>query len=163
MSEPPKYAAVELERRWLVPLETARGLAFERRRTIEDLYLIGTRLRLRAVREEGREAIFKLGKKYESSSPGEEPVVSVYLDPAEHALLSRLPGHRAMKERRSVAGGSLDVYQSPAHPFAIFEVEFDSRAQAHAYRPPPFVGLEVTGDDLHSGFRLAAAASVAPA
>lgn len=162
MIELPKYATAEIERRWLVPLEVAQGLVSGRIRTIEDLYIEHTRLRIRAVQEQGKTTLFKLGKKYGPCASGVEPVVSVYLSQAEYALLVTLPGHRSIKERRSIVGGSLDVYLMPRLSFAVFEVEFGAERQAEAYAPPPFAGEEVTGNARYSGFQLAAGGSGRP-
>ena len=153
MQTAPKYSQPEVERRWLVPLAAVDGLVPHRTRMIKDQYITGTDLRLRLVREAHCEPIFKLGKKYGRVSDG-QPVVSVYLSEDEFALLSRLPARSAAKQRLSVAGGVLDVYETPRHGFAIFEVEFSSTQEAGSYAPPPFVGQEVTGLAQYTGHGL---------
>ena len=152
----PKYSHPEVERRWLVPLAALEALAPHRSRRIEDHYIAGTELRLRAVHEEGCEPAFKLGKKYARSLEG-QPVVSVYLSDNEFTLLSRLPARSTVKQRLSIAGGALDVYVIPRHGFAIFEVEFSSIQESAEYTlPPSFVGKEVTGQSENTGHALAA-------
>lgn len=131
----PKYARLEIERRWLVLLDAVAGLVPERTRVIDDRYITGTDLRLRAVREVGVEPVFKLGKKYQRSAEG-QPTVSLYLSEDEFAVVSRLPARTATKRRLVIDGGALDIYETPSHGFAIFEVEFDSANAAASYRPP---------------------------
>ena len=155
----PKYAAVEVERRWLVTLEAAAQTSRSGRcRYIEDKYIQGTHLRLRCVTEAGREPIYKLGKKYEPSSGG-QPTVSVYLSAQEHTALSALPGTEVKKARHSVAGGSLDIYRLPDLRFAAFEVELPSLAAANEYCPPLFVGREITGLMEYTGHALSISAA----
>jgi CYTH domain-containing protein len=150
-----KYSSPEIERRWLVHEDRLPPLALARRREIEDKYLHGGRLRLRAVRAEGVEPLFKLGKKYPRVGAAPEQVVSVYLSEGEHESLQALPGAVARKARYSIAGGSLDVYEHPCPRPTIFEVEFESQAEAAAYSPPDFVADEVTLNPRYSGYALA--------
>jgi CYTH domain-containing protein len=127
----PKYSQPEIERRWLVQSNVAEQLASDRTRLIEDRYIHGTQLRLRIVQEEGAEPIYKLGKKYDKNGM-DQPVVSIYLTETEYETLSQLPARIARKRRLSIAGGSLDIYAFPKHPFAIFEIEFVSAEEAAA-------------------------------
>jgi CYTH domain-containing protein len=154
MRSVPQYSQDEIERRWLVQ-EPVAIPEVTRRREIEDRYILNTHLRLRVVREVGCEAVFKLGKKYEPDATGVQRVVSTYLTEAEHQVLASLPASAARKERLTVAGGSLDRYKSPNPGLQVFEVEFTSLAAAAAYRPPPFVGPEITGNAAYTGFVLA--------
>ena len=48
MAEVPKYSLLEIERRWLVDLDKV-DLAAAPYREIEDLYIAGSRLRLRKI------------------------------------------------------------------------------------------------------------------
>ena len=70
MSDLPKYALWEIERRFLVDPAKLPALDPASERRIEDLYLDGGRLRLRAVTwtVSGRRE-FKLCKKYERDDP----------------------------------------------------------------------------------------------
>jgi CYTH domain-containing protein len=150
-----KYSLPEIERRWLVPKERLPALAAVPRRTIEDRYLEGSRLRLRAVFAEGEETVFKLGKKYRREGRAPEHVVSIYLTEQEYDVLRALPGVTARKVRYAVEGGSLDVYGHPPSAPMIFEMEFASQDAASAYRAPAFVGEEVTFIAVDSGYVLA--------
>lgn len=125
------------------------------RRIIEDKYIHGGRLRLRAVFAAGAEPIYKLGKKYGRDGLNPEEVVSVYLTEHEYESLLALPGATLRKARYSVEGGALDVLEHPCPAFTIFEVEFSSQSAASAYIPPPFVGKEVTFNASYSGYSLA--------
>jgi CYTH domain-containing protein len=59
-------------------------------------------------------------------------------------------GRRIAKKRfRLPAGGflvQLDVYQGKHRGLATAEVEFDSKKQSVRFRPPPWLGREVTGN-----------------
>ena len=153
----PKYAALEIERRWLVDIAAVGDLAAVPFRRIEDLYIESGRLRLRKVIEPDGRCLYKLGKKYGKNPAGAEPVANLYLTEAEHAALSRLPGSTTSKRRYSIAGGGLDVYEHPHAGLAIFEVEFADESAARTYSPPGFVTREITGDPPFSGAALAGA------
>jgi CYTH domain-containing protein len=150
-----KYSLPELERRWLVREEAAPMLASIPRRIIEDKYIQGGRLRLRAVFSEGAEPVYKLGKKYGREGSGPEQVVSTYLSEQEYESLLVLPGAKLRKVRYSVEGGSLDVLEYPSPGLVIFEVEFPSQGAASAYVAPSFVGEEVTFSANYTGHALA--------
>lgn len=150
-----KYSLPEIERRWLVPVEQLPSLSTARRREIQDKYIHGGRLRLRAVREENRSAIFKLGKKYSRVGAEPEHVVSVYLSSEEYEVLQELPGAVAEKSRYSIEGGALDIYEHPHASPSVFEMEFASEAEAAAYSPPAFVGEEITFNAKYTGYALA--------
>ncbi len=85
-----KYSSPEIERRWLVQEDRLPALPGARRREIEDRYIHGGRLRLRTVRAEGVDPIFKLGKKYPRAGTDPEHVVSIYLSEEEHETLRGL-------------------------------------------------------------------------
>jgi CYTH domain-containing protein len=152
---PPKYAALEIERRWLVeadPELLTCGTTAVRR--IEDRYIEGTHLRLRKVERHGQPPIFKLGKKYVADAARCSSVVSMYLTSHEYEVLAGLPGSSSMKTRFWIDGGALDVYEKPQLPFAVFEREFDSVQAAAEYLPPAFVIREITGDPAYTGYML---------
>lgn len=156
MRNRPKYSLPEFERRWLVSRERMPVIEGSAVRRIEDRYFLGTRMRLRRVDAVDAPPIFKLGRKYERSH-GDEPeaVVTIYLDAAEHAWLAGMPAAVAIKNRYAIAGGSIDVYERPAHAFAVFELEFADRAAMSSYHPPAFVAEEITGRSEFSGYALA--------
>jgi len=160
MSDTPKYSRIEIERRWLVDLAAVGDLSSVTFREIEDLYISGSRLRLRKVTDPTGRLIFKFGKKYGKRSVASEAVTNLYLSEAEHRQLSILPGHVTLKRRYTVEGGALDIYHHPSGGLGIFEVEFDDEASAQAYRPPHFVTREITPEASFSGFSVAEAHAV---
>jgi CYTH domain-containing protein len=158
----PKYARLEIERRWLVMPESIGQLDGMAYRTVEDVYLPDTGLRLRAMREPSGTAVFKLCKKYGKSSALSEAMTNLYLSEVEHALLrSSFHGVAVRKRRYAVDGGSIDVYPG-RDEWSVFEMEFESEAEALDYEPPGFVTVEITGDPLYSGAALASRLSHTP-
>jgi CYTH domain-containing protein len=153
-----KYSALEIERRWLAGAEAIRLVEGSAYREMEDLYVAGTSMRLRAVRSLGQQPVFKLCKKYGKSKEGfSEAITNLYLSEAEHRLLvAQLRGIRVLKRRYALSGGALDVYAGPPQT-VVFELEFASEAEAAAYSPPGFVGQEVTHAQAFSGAAIAAA------
>ena len=159
MHAAPRYSEIEIERRWLVPTDSVLHKTSVRERTIEDRYILETRLRLRKVTEPSQPPIYKLGKKYEPKLAGTHQCVSTYLSRAEYEVLAHLPARVARKRRLSVHGGALDIYESPNPGLQVFEVEFSSPEESAAYAPPPGVGAEVTNNSKYSGYALAGSAA----
>ena len=92
-----KYAWVERERRWLCR-ELPRDLVQDSER-ITDLYVTGTRLRLReAVPLNGGPPMRRLGRKADVNA-SVRLLTSMYLAPEEFELLSALPGKVLRKTR----------------------------------------------------------------
>jgi CYTH domain-containing protein len=149
-----KYAISEIERRWLVDLEAVGDLIGYSCKELEDLYVGGTRLRLRKQSRDGK-CVYKLCKKYGKLTDLSEPITNLYLTEDEYSILSRLEGARVVKRRYGIAGGGLDVYPGEP-PIAVFEVEFGSEQEAACFEPPSFVLREVTSDPAFSGSELAA-------
>ena len=157
MSDAPKYSAIEIERRWLVDLAAVGDLSLSPFREIEDLYVSGSRLRLRKIADSSGATTFKFGKKYGKRALSAEPVTNLYLTELEHRQLSALPGATTLKRRYSVAGGALDIYHRPNPGLAVYEVEFDDEASAQLFQPPHFVTREITAESSFSGVSLAEA------
>ena len=155
MNDIPKYSLVEIERRWLVEVSAIDNLDHRPYREIHDLYISGSRLRLRRVAGPATEVIFKLGKKYGKRTSLSEPITNLYLTESEYRSFSGLPGTHTRKRRYALADGTLDIYLEPNSGLAVFEVEFDDERAAEAYRPPLFVTREITGDSEFSGISLA--------
>ncbi len=151
----PKYALLEIERRWLVTSIDAHVLAACPVVEIEDRYLHGTRLRLRAMRQPHAPTVFKLCKKYGKTNAHAEPITNLYLGADEYAVLAKVPAARLCKRRHALDGGSLDVFESPHTGLMIFEREFDDEAAALGYTPPVFAGAEISGDVRYAGGVLA--------
>lgn len=145
----PKYARLELERRWLV--DTARRPALDGQwmTVIEDRYIDGTRLRLRRMaRPDLGEVKWKLTKKYECADPAQRPIVTSYLTEGEYKGLLALPGRDLVKRRYHLpfAGRywSLDVFEGPLLGLEAVECEAEDPAALAALAPPDWALREVT-------------------
>ncbi len=149
-----KYAWVERERRWLCDAlpEGLNGTA----EAITDLYVTGTRLRLReAVPLDSGPTQRRLGRKADVDA-FTRLLTSIYLAPEEFALLSGLPGRIIKKTRHhfETAGGvimAIDVFEDPLAGLIMAEAEFDTAEALAAFTPPAFVGREVTEDSAYTG------------
>lgn len=154
-----KYAHTERERRWLL-----RELPDLRPRDvldISDLYLAGSRLRLREVRAENGDLVRKLGQKVRvGGDAGEIAHTSLYLDEAEWELLNRLDGHVLTKRRRryQVADQQPVVDVFGGHCGGLIMAELDGGTGLPGELPGSFaVVAEVTADERFTGGALAAA------
>lgn len=150
----PKYALLEIERRWNVHLDRVGPLEQFPAQEIEDLYVEGTRLRLRRMTQADGGAVYKFCKKYGTAGTIAEPITNLYLKTIEWEVLRHLPGKVVRKRRYALREGALDVYDLSGT--AIFSVEFKSEADAEAYLPPEFAKEEVTLNPAYSGSALAA-------
>lgn len=148
----PKYALLEIERRWLVDPARAPPLDLARSREIIDLYIDGGRLRLRTVTEPGGGRVFKLCKKYERDDALGGPIVNIYLSAEEHAVFAGLPGRRLVKQRHAVQGFSIDVLEDGV---MLAEQEYPSTEAAMAAQAPDWALREVTDDPAFRGDSLA--------
>lgn len=156
--KPEKYAAVERERRWL-----CRGLPdlpVLKADVIRDLYVDGSRLRLREARPVGGgDVIYRLSKKADLA-PDRRLMTTLYLTEAEFALFSGLPGRRLDKTRHYYEAGdatlSVDRFEGPLAGLFLAEAEFDDDAAMAAFADPAFAVREVTADDRYTGGRLVA-------
>ena len=146
-----KYALPEFERRFLVevPPEPLSSGVF-----IEDLYLEGTRMRLRRMTpEDGGPTVLKLGKKYGRVATATEPIVNIYLSPEEFDLFEKLPGYRLAKTRHRHEGFAVDVFRDL--PLILAEVEASSFEDLMAVPVPNWAIREVTGEAGFEGANLA--------
>ena len=147
----PKYAHLELERRWLVDRATRPSLDGAPMTLIEDRYIDGTRMRLRRMsRPDLDETKWKPTKKYECEDPAARPIVTAYLTEAEHAVFAALPA-RTMRKRRFhvLADGrywSLDLFEGPLDGLERVETEATDEVELVALVPPAWAAREVTHD-----------------
>jgi len=148
---PEKYGHYERERRWLV--ERLPNLPPLRVYDITDCYIEASRLRLRHMKGDGVADEMKLTKKGELNN-STRIITTIYLDQDEFELLSKLEGRRITKRRYYFAGTaeiSVDVFQGKNSGLIMAEVEFATMALLESYRPPSWVGKEVTYDETFSG------------
>jgi CYTH domain-containing protein len=163
--DPYRYAKPERERRFLVSPAALPALSGDFAR-IEDRYLAGTRVRLRAMTEQpaGR-VLYKLTQKLESADPRLRHITTLYLSEAEHRVFARLPGALLAKRRHRATSEGLewgvDVFEGALSGLVLAEREFDSDAELRAAAPPAFAACEVTDDDAFSGGALAFAHAAA--
>ncbi len=154
---PPKYSLPECERRWLVG---APPDGLDPGRLIEDLYLDGTRLRLRRETDaDGHVLVWKLARKYGATARGIEPMTNLYLTQAEHALLAALPAAAIRKRRYPAPFAGLpfviDRFEDELAGHAIAELELPNADALWAAASPPWCGREITGDPAYAGAKLA--------
>ena len=79
----------------------------------------------------------------------------MYLDEAEHAVLSALPGSGLTKTRYSVPPFGVDVFTGNLAGLLMAEIEFENAEEEKQFQIPPNVIAEVTADPRLSGGRLA--------
>lgn len=154
----PAYTVVEHERRWLcrdVPRE--RVIRSER---ITDLYVAGSRLRLREARPiDGGPARLRFSRKADVDSQT-RLVTSIYLPEEEFAVLAAsLPGRRIDKLRHTLRSApgvvlSVDQFQGELGGLVMVEAEFDAFDLMVAFPTPDFAFREVTDDPRYSGGHL---------
>jgi hypothetical protein len=153
-----KYARVERERRFLVA-ELPPEPPPVRVREIVDRYVPGTSLRLRRVTDQsggGVSEVFKFTQKVvgEGADAGRLLITNTYLPPHEYELLASLPSEEVRKTRYSILAMGIDVFAPPLDGLILAEAEFDTDPEMAAFRPPAFVGAEVTGDPRFTGAEL---------
>lgn len=153
-----RFARPERERRYLLeaaPTGLAGGCL------IVDLYLVGTRLRLRQMSWDGG-AAYKLTQKVrpDPGDPGATMITTVYLDQDEYELLSALPAHRLEKSRFVVPAGpkemAIDVFHGALEGLVLAELEL-SEDEGVAPPPPEFAVADITSDERYAGGSLAGA------
>ena len=158
-----KYAWVERERRWLcreIPMDRVIGAD-----SIVDLYVTGTRLRLReATPLDGGPPMRRLSRKADVDA-ATRLLTSIYLAPAEFALLAGLPGNviRKTRHRLSPQGGvtmSVDRFEGPLEGLILAEAEFETDEAMVVFAAPDFCVREVTDDPRYTGGALISAPPV---
>ncbi len=154
-----KYALIERERRFLVrQLPSQEPWA---RRSITDLYVEGTRLRLR--RSDGvvngrPEIVRKLTQKLpdpDATGGRRGHITTMYLDEDEYRCLSRLPGLWLQKERLSFPPMGVDVFDGALAGLLVAEAEFRDDESMTAFVAPSWCGSEITENLEFTGANLA--------
>ena len=139
-----KYAVVERERRFLVAGVPEGVLGTKE---ISDRYVIGTRLRLREVRELDGTLVRKLGHKVRiSEGPADVACTNFYPSDQEWALLEALTARTLRKKRHVVQrdGWTVSVDQ---HEDGTLVAEIDDRDQPSTLVPSWLEVLEDVSDD----------------
>lgn len=159
--DPLRYAKPERERRFLLRPDALPPLSADFAQ-LDDLYLDGTRLRLRVLTERpDGQVLYKLTQKLDRADPRIRHVTTLYLTREEHRACAALPGRRLAKRRHRAQSGGLewgvDLFEGALAGLVLAEREFDSEAELRAAPPPEFAALEVTDDAAFAGGALAAA------
>lgn len=153
MSVSLKYAVVERERRYLVR-DLPDGVVAVKQ--MVDRYVIGTRLRLREVRESDGRLIRKLGHKVRlGHGPSEIACTNFYLDDAEWDVLLQLPARVVRKRRHLVErDGVLVAIDEHADGTLVAEIDDGERPSRHI---PHWLDViaDVSDDETWTGSRLA--------
>jgi CYTH domain-containing protein len=150
-----RYAQFEREQRWILE---GRPDDLEQPVSIVDLYIRGTRLRLRRV-ENAAEVVFKLGQKVrpEPSSPEVVKLTNIYLSEPEYGVLAKLGGDKILKTRWRWAPGertlTVDVFGGDLTGLILAEVELQPGERR--LNGPPLMVADVTDDGRFSGGSLA--------
>jgi CYTH domain-containing protein len=155
----PEYVAIERERRWLcrqVPWELV-----VRTEAITDLYVAGTRLRLREARPtDGGAPMLRLSRKADVDKHT-RLITSIYLPEEEFAVLAgTLSGVRIRKLRhrfQRISGVLMmvDEFQGELKGLMLAEADFETPDLLAAFPMPDFAVREVTDDPRFTGFSLA--------
>lgn len=161
LKNPMKYARIERERRYFLT-HLPPGLTPDSSHTrIVDLYITGTRLRLRQMEDEhGNITALKLTQKYDPpNGVGLETIITnLYLNEPEYQALACLQGKQLIKCRYAYpfAGRtfSLDVFEGELEGLILCEIEFDENTASQPFDVPPFVLREVTNDPFFTGGHL---------
>jgi CYTH domain-containing protein len=145
----PKYARLELERRWLVDPARRPPLDGCFSTLIEDRYLRGSRMRLRRMsRADLGEVKWKLTKKYECEDARSRPITTIYLSEREYDLYRTLPADELVKRRYHLEFGgrwwSVDLLEGRLAGLELIECEAEERASLDALVPPDWALREIT-------------------
>ncbi len=163
-----KYARIERERRFLLEKLPA-DLDRSQFTLIEDVYLTGTRLRLRKMTApDGTISAMKLGHKFVASNqrPHETMMTNFYLDDAEFAVLAQLPGRRLAKKRFKYTWHgrifSIDQFQNELDGLILAEIESLTDENLMTIPVPDFAIREVTDEIEFTGGQLVLQTAVSP-
>ncbi len=157
-----KYARVEEERRFLlrtIPWDLDPVESYVK---IFDLYLPGTRLRLRRMESPtGEVRAYKFGQKYRAANHEvhQTAMTNIYLTSAEYKLLAGLKGASLIKKRYTYrnAGNAygIDVFEGPLSGLVLAEIERHPDQEIEQLPVPDFAIREVTDDPRFTGGELA--------
>jgi CYTH domain-containing protein len=153
-----KYAQPERERRWLLSAQPDLTSSVAEA-AITDLYLTGTRLRLRRS-EDSRgisPTIYKLTQKVPGPSGRPGLITNVYLTAEEYQLLSAVGGDVLSKRRYSLPPFGIDMFDPPLDGLVLAEAEFSTDDEAASFPSPPWAVAEVTNDARFTGGHLVCA------
>ncbi len=141
-----KYAKLEIERKWLVCASQLPDLTKLPSKSIEDLYINNTRMRLRKEITD-QSVTYKLCKKYGLNNEISEPIVNVYLSESEYRIFSKIDGNRICKMRYYYPFEGVRIAIDVAKNLPIMaEAEFTDEHKAVNFTAPDFCNKEITSD-----------------
>jgi len=143
-----KYSLPERERRFLMR-RLPDGEVW-RVASIEDLYIAGTRLRLRKLSYDGA-TFYKFTQKIPNPDGGPGFITTLYVSRSEYEVLATLPGDWLRKTRYSIPPMGFDVFEGELAGLFLGEMEFTSDDEMAAFPPPEGTVAEVTFDDRFTG------------
>ncbi len=156
-----KYARVERERRYLLQ-DLPEGLTrASPHLQITDNYIIGTRLRLRKVREpQTNKWTVKLTQKFapDSKDFSRTIITNIYLNALEVEMLAVSDANEIRKNRYPFEFEgrhfSIDMFLGDLFGLVLAEVSFETDEELKNFPQPPFAIAEVTNHELFTGGKL---------
>ena len=159
-ADSPKYAHLEIERRWLVDADRLAVADLAGPIAIHDRYIDGTRVRLRLMERDGGK-VFKLTRKYQSDEADARPIVTAYLEEDEYAVFAKLPSCALSKTRFKLLHGehfySVDCFRGALEGLVLAELEGADLAALRALPDPAWAVRDVTHEIQYQGATLARA------
>jgi len=150
-----QYMAIERERRWLCSKFPTDKIT--RTEVIKDLYVTGTRLRLRSARPtDGGTAMLRFSRKSDADIHT-RLITSIYLSEDEFEIMaSSLIGVQInkLRHRLNPLPGVMmlvDEFQGDLSGLILVEAEFDTPYLLSSFPTPDFVIREVTDDLRYTG------------
>ena len=156
-----KYARIERERRYLLQ-DLPEGLTrADPHVQITDNYIIGTRLRLRKVRDpRTNKWTVKFTQKF-APNPADfsrTVITNTYLNAAEYQVLSVFEANEIRKNRYPFEWEgrkfTIDMFLGNLFGLVLAEVSFESEADLARFPQPPFAIAEVTNNEIFTGGEL---------
>ncbi len=156
-----KYARIERERRYLLQ-DLPEGLTrADPHVQITDNYIIGTRLRLRKVRDpRTNKWTVKFTQKF-APNPADfsrTVITNTYLNAAEYQVLSVFEANEIRKNRYPFEWEgrkfTIDMFLGNLFGLVLAEVSFESEAELAGFPQPPFAIAEVTNNEIFTGGEL---------
>jgi len=156
-----KYAHIERERRYLLQ-DLPEGLnRADHHLQITDNYLIGTRLRIRKVRDpKTNKWVVKFTQKF---APNENDlsrtmITNLYLNATEAEILSIFEANEIRKNRYyfdfAARRYSIDMFIGDLFGLVLAETSFETDEELENFQMPPFALADVTNNEIFSGGKL---------
>ena len=156
-----KYALIERERRYLLR-DLPEGLSrADHHLQITDIYITGTRLRIRKVRDpKTNKWIVKFTQKF-APNPNDFSrtiITNTYLSALEAEMLSMFNANEIRKNRYKFEFDgrtfSVDMFLGDLFGLVLAETGFDSDEEMDSFPLPSFAVADVTNNELFTGGRL---------